>query len=107
MAKLKVSGFSEASKKIGSVANRAENLENTKYGLFEVVNPSFIQSHTDFANLTDYLRAGGFHISCADDLHKLDGRALDAYIAKTTGFSGWNDLFDQASDDFIFGQLGL
>lgn len=96
MASFKTSGLDDLFDDLDELSNVEGN-----HGLFEVVNSSFISNHTEYSDLISYLGAGGFPISCEDDIENIDLDSLDAYVRGTTKFKGWNDLFSAASDVFI------
>lgn len=84
--------FSDLQKLSKNLDNLAQDIEKNEIEIHELFNKVFMQNHTSFASIEDYLEAGNFPI----DLENISQSDLDNYVSETTSFSNWQEMIDSA-----------
>ena len=72
--------------------------------LLELLNSTFMRIHTRFANFEEMV-ASPFGIKTVEDLRNCFGPQWDAYVAKQTTFSSWQEMLNRAAAERIRRQL--
>jgi hypothetical protein len=105
---IKITGFDEVKNKLNQLQNNAKKLEGTKSVSFdELFNDSFMSQHTNFSNLEEFFEAGSFKANSKEDFEAIPDSKLDEHVSKTTKFSSWKDMLDEAVKEFTIRKLGL
>jgi len=98
----------ELKRKLEEFARRAQDLEAKKeVVLSELLPPDFLQRNTQFRALDDLFKASGFSVSSLEDFEKIPEAQWDAFIAKHTRFTTWDQMFRAALEEWTLRQLGL
>ena len=102
MAKFKVTGMDDILGDLKNISRNVEKLSGKKLTPFQLLTPGFINAHTGFKDLVSFLQAGGFAVSCDDDIGKLKISDLDVYITANTEFDTFEDMLVEAQADMLF-----
>lgn len=101
-------GFDELENNLKQLQKNAETLEDTKSVSFdELFNDSFMSEHTNFSNLEEFFEAGNFNVNSNEDFEAIPDSKLDEHVSKSTNFSSWQDMLDEAVKEFTIRKLGL
>ena len=72
--------------------------------LGELFSPAFMRNHTSFATFSAFLEAGGFH---EEEFDAIPDEAFDAHIAAKTRFRNFDEMLEEAAQEYALKQLGL
>lgn len=92
---------------IPDIINKAEKMNNqgTQQVAFEdYFSKSFMEDHTNYQNIYDFLNAGNFGVDSIDDI---DEKQLDNFINKNSDLTNWHDFRDLAGQEYIANRLGF
>lgn len=105
---IKISGFDKLQKDLNSIAKKAQELEGQRNVTFdELFTESFMNKHTSFTNFNDFLVAGGFIVKSAEDFKAIPDDEFDEYIQKSTKFTSWSQMQEEATGEYVARQLGF
>lgn len=108
MAKYKTKGFDKLQKELKAMERKAKELKRGVTVFFdELFNPLFIQAHTIFHSFDEFLSDGNFLVETQEDLKAIPEHALDSHVATKTKFNNWNEMSQQAANEFAKKQLGF
>ena len=60
----------------------------------------FMSIYTDFQSFADMIRASGLGVRSLADLEKAPARQWDSFVAATTRFSDWEEMWDTALHEY-------
>jgi hypothetical protein len=69
----------------------------------DLMPDSFVREHTNFQSLQAMLNAGG--VKDCEDIEGIDSDAFSKFIATHTRFTGWQDMCEFASGEWVKRQL--
>lgn len=95
------SGFDELRDKLENVS------EEQSVSLGDLLSPTFLSQHTNFASLDDLVQRSGFKIESQEDLDNLPQDEWDSFIAQNSSFSTFQELLQAAAVEQIKKQLGF
>lgn len=75
--------------------------------LANLLTPEFIQRHTDYSSLDQWIDAGGLKIKSADDFKNIPTDQWDAFVGKSTKFPDWNTMLQAATKEWLTKRIGL
>lgn len=102
------SGFQEFKDFQKGFKKGIKDLEQTNEISFDVLfNPKFIQKHTKFSSIDDFLEQSGFDCSSTEAFDSIPSDALDKYVRENTSFHSWQEMLEEATNDYITGKLGF
>ncbi len=102
------SELEELQKKIDHAAKKAQELEGENIVSFDdCFTPSFIQQHTTFRSIDDFLSAAGIDPSDQDSFDKFPEDELDRFVRANSSFSSWENMLSAALEKWTFDQLGF
>ena len=84
--------FSDLQKVSENIDNLTSDIEDSGIDIQVVFNKKFMQKHTSFSTIEDFLLAGNFPL----DLENISLFDLDLYVSKSTSFSDWQEMIDTA-----------
>lgn len=84
--------FSDLQKVSDNIDNLTSDVEDNGIDIQVAFNKKFMQKHTSFSTIEDFLRAGNFSL----DLDNISLFDLDTYVSKSTTFSDWQEMIDTA-----------
>ena len=67
----------------------------------DVFDTAFMKKYTRHKSFERFLNGSKFNITCQNDFEALPEEAMDAYVAKNTKFSSWQEMIDFATDRYI------
>lgn len=101
-------GLDELINKLDKTAKAAQELDGEHEVSFEeLFTKSFMRKYTDFSTFDEFLEAGNFTVNSQEDFENIPDADLDAHVSKTTKFSSWEDMFDEAGEVYTIKKLGL
>ncbi len=104
----KITGLDKLQKKLSDLQKNAEALDGEHQVSFsELFNSSFMQRYTNFASIEALIDAGGFQVETPEDFKAIPDDDWDKHIAKTTKFSNWQEMMNEAASEWAKNQLGL
>lgn len=108
MVKIEFDGFDQLQRDLKRMQENARKLDGlTEVSFSELFSPSFMREHTRFASIDALFAASGFKAETNEDLDAIPGKELDAFIAKNTSFSSFQEMLDEAGQQYIMDQLGF
>lgn len=104
----KITGLDKLQKKLNNLQRNAEALDGEHQVPFsELFNSSFMQRYTNFASIEALIDAGGFKVETPEDFKAIPDDDWEKHIAKTTNFSNWQEMMNEAASEWAKNQLGL
>ena len=108
MASFKMKGFDKLQKELKAMERKAKELERgVSVSFGELFNPLFMQAHTAFDSFEQFLSDGNFLVETQEDFEAIPEHELDAHVATKTKFENWNEMSQQAANEFAMKQLGF
>lgn len=105
---IKIKGLDKFQRDLSNIAKKAQELEGQKnFSFEELFNVSFMNKHTSFTNFNDFLVAGGFIVNSAEDFKAIPDDEFDEYIQKSTKFTSWSQMQEEATGEYVARQLGF
>ena len=105
---IEIKGLDELKEHLDQMQQNAKELEQTKSVSFsDLFTSSFMQKHTEFSSIDKLFKAGNFIVESQEDFEAISESELDAHVNKTTNFSSWQDMLDEAVKEFTAKKLGL
>jgi hypothetical protein len=103
---MKIHGLDEIVKQLENLQRSAEELNGTHtVPLSEVLTPEFLTRCSGKGTLDEILGAAGLSCSSQEDFEAIAPAALDAAVAKGTSFGSWQEMLDQATQEWALRQL--
>ena len=107
MARISFDGLDQLQNELKKLEKAAERLNGkTEVSFEELFTESFMRKHTNYSSIDEFFEAGGFRIRSNDDLDAIPELTLDAYVSKTTSFRSFQDMLDEAGEQYVLSQLG-
>ena len=108
MAGFKVDGFDELQRSLQRMAQNAKKLEGRQSIPFnDLFTPSFMRKYTRFSSIDALLEAGGFQANINEEFDAIPQESLDAHVSRTTKFKSWEDMLQEATEQYIQRKLGF
>lgn len=108
MLKFAMKGLNELKRKLKDLERRAKALEGeNQVPLSELLTTDFLRRNTQFQTLEELFKASGFSVLSQEDFEKIPDAEWNAFIAKHTRFSNWNQMLEAAVKEWTARQLGL
>lgn len=108
MALIKTSGFEELDKELDRLADATEELNGEQdIPLDDLLVPEFIQEHSSFKTFDEMLKAGGFSMETEEDYDAIPDEVLDLHVSKTTDFTSWEQMLEEALSEYLSRKLGF
>jgi hypothetical protein len=101
MIKSDWSGFEKLQRKV----KKLEKTQNIPFD--KLFNSSFMGSYTQYSNIYEFFKEGGFKIETQKDFEKLPEEKLDKQVRKSTRFSSWNEMLTKAGENWLAKELGF
>lgn len=96
--------FSGLDKVFDELNQKAEQLSGT-YDFDEIFPKSYMQSVSEYDSIEDFLKASPETITNAEEFEKADEAVLDVFVSENTNFSTWQEMFNDASSQFVIEKL--
>ena len=104
--KFEMHGLDELEKQFDDLGKKADELNGAKVSFAELFNQLFMQEHTHFTSLTELLKSGGFSDD-ADEFLKIPPEVLDGLVSEKTDFDSWEDMKQEAANEYTIKKLGF
>lgn len=105
---IKFSGFDKLEKDLKKLQKSAEELEKTTEVPFsELFNKSFMKKYTSFNSFSEFLEAGKFNVTSQTDFENIPNDKFNQHISKTTKFSNWNEMLNEAGNQYVCEKLNF
>lgn len=102
------SGFDDLEKQLQKMADGAEELSKTdSIPLTELFTPSFMRKCSSFSSFDDFLSAGNFDADTQEAFEAIPEEPFNEYISSVTPFKTWDDMLQEATNQYISKKLGL
>ena len=102
------SGFDELAKSLSDLSDSVEKLSETDSVNFDdLFTSSFMQNHTHFSSIDEFLEAGNFPVNSQEEFESIPDEDLDKYVNSCTDFDCWQDMLDTAGSEYIESQLNF
>lgn len=72
----------------------------------DLLTPEFMRRNTPFSSVDEMFESGGFEVSGQEDFDEIRPE-LDAFVARETRFTDWEDMLEAALIPWTKSQLGL
>ena len=103
---VKLQGFDDLRRKLENLKRRAQSL-NGSVPFEDLFPPEFMRRYTDFKTIEEMLCAFGTPITSSEDFASIPDQEWDAYVKRSTKFSGWEAMQKQAGEDYVERRLSL
>lgn len=105
---IKFSGFDELEKRLKKMADGADELSKKKsIPLLELFTPSFMRKYSSFSSFEDFLSAGNFSADTQEAFEAIPEEAFDKHVSSVTSFDTWEDMLQEATNQYISKKLGF
>ncbi len=106
--KVTLSGFDDFEKHIEKLQENVKELEGQHSIPFDELFPtSFMANYTDSSSIEELLQKGNFDIQSQEDFEKIPDDTMNSFIAMHTSFLTWNQMFTQASEEWLARRLDI
>lgn len=108
MAGFKIDGLDKLQRDLKRMEQNARKL-NGKHSIpfDKLFTKSFMKKYTRYSSIDDLLEAGGFQAKDDKEFDAIPTKELNAHIAKVTKFKSWEDMLDEAVQQYIDDQFGF
>lgn len=105
---VKVSGFDKLEKELKRMERNAKELSKTTEVPFdELFTDSFMNKHTPYSSIDEFLTAGEFNAQTSEEFEKIPDKELDQFVSKVTSFNTWEEMLDEATSEYVLNKLGF
>lgn len=105
---IKTTGFDELEKRLEKMAKTAQELDGThQVPLSDLLNSNFVQNYTKFSSMDELFQSGGFSYESQEDFDAIPETQLDKHIAANSNFNSWQELLDEAAEQYVVNKLGF
>lgn len=102
------SGFDDLEKQLQRMSDGAKELSETKsIPLDDLFTPSFMRKYSSFSSFDEFLSAGNFNADTQEAFEAIQDELLNKHISLTTSFKSWDDMLEEATDQYICKKLGI
>jgi hypothetical protein len=101
--KSRITGFDQAIKKLDDLAQNAKNLSGP-VPLADLFDDDFMAANTTFNSMQTMLDASDIEIKTEDDIKSPE---WNAFVAKTTSFSSWQEMMKQGARAYALKKLKI
>lgn len=104
----KLTGFDKLQRQLRDLERRAKNLHGENAVPFdELFNPSFMSRNTQHSTISAFLEASGFKVESQADFEAIPADEFDQFVRTNSRFSSWEEMLQEAGQEWIKGKLGL
>lgn len=108
MSRVRIRGLDQFQRNLRKLQEKAEKIGGTRIvPIDELLTPTFVSRFTDFNNFQELVDASGFQVNSQEDFDSIPDEEWDAYIAKNSLFSSWEDMLNTAFAEQVKQQLGF
>jgi len=86
---------------------RAEFLDSVEIPLKDLLNPKFMERHSNTEFFDDFFKQGEFSINHHNNVGGIPVDSLNKYVSETTDFNTFDDMISAATDEFLKGCIFL
>lgn len=92
----------DALKDLKRMEKNAKKLNNTEITvpLNEIVNNKFMQKNSKFESLDDLVEKSGYELKDFGEIEE-----VDKFISSNSKFSSWQELYDEAIEEWAINQI--
>ena len=73
----------------------------------EMFPDDFMQEHTEFENVDQLFEESQWDVESQEDFRAIPDEPFDEYIAETTDFKDWDEMYSAAGGEWASRELGL
>ena len=106
MSSFEIHGLDELEEHFSEMEKNVESLGDS-VSFEDLFNEDFLLDHSSFHSFEDFLKSGGFNCNNQEDFDSIPESDLDSHVTKTTDFSSWQDMLDEAGAIYLQQQLGF
>lgn len=100
-ATLDMQGFDEFVKNLEAASNIGDTVS-----LGELFTESFMRNHSKFSDFEELVKFGGYSTD-ADEFKKIPDDEFDKFIKANTDFNSWEDMQQDAANEWMAKKLGF
>jgi len=105
---MKLEGFDGLLRHLKEMKRRVRSLNGKhKIPVKDLFNPQFMCRYTNFGSFDAMLDASGFGVKSPEDFGAIPDAAWDAFVARTTQFSNWEEMKGHAGQEYLTKKLGF
>lgn len=102
---VKINGLKDLQRNLEKLEKKASSTNGThSVSFIELFNKGFMESHTDFSDIEQFVEKSGFDFS---DMESIDETELDSFVNENSVFDSWNSMKSKAAGLWTKKQLGL
>ena len=104
----KIEGLDKFQNQLKKIEKGVKELSGThKVSFDKIFTTSFMKKYTNFATIDELLTSGGFNAETNEEFEAIPEDELDKHIAAKTKFDCWNDMHEEAVNQYISRKLGF
>lgn len=108
MSGIQFSGLDDLEKELTEMAQRAEELDGThEVPLNELLPRTFMQKHSRFSSFDQFLDESPFTVETSEDFDAIPNAEMDTYVSSVTDFDSWEDMLDEATQEYVSRKMGF
>jgi len=108
MASFTVDGLEELQKQFNEMEEDAKKAAQRQEVPFsDLFTPAFMLKNTQFSTFDELMDAGGFHAETSEEFDAIPEETLDSHISSTTKFKSWEDMLDEATEQYLVKKLDV
>nr|DAZ68649.1 MAG TPA: hypothetical protein [Caudoviricetes sp.] len=101
-------GFDELIDSLKKLEDNVHRLEGTNTVSFDkLFTKTFMEKHTGCSSFDEFLKAGNFVVNSKEDFEAIPDEVFDKYVSSATNFDSWDDMLNQATNDYLSSELSL
>ncbi|MDL0123108.1 hypothetical protein [Halobacterium salinarum] len=101
-------GFDGTVEDFQDLQDAAEELDGENEVPMEEIFPSeFMRDHTDFDSFDELLEESQWDVETQEDFRAIPDEPFDEYIAETTDFQDWDEMYRTGGKQWMKKELGL
>lgn len=105
---IEITGLDDVIKELSRLENNAEKLsKKDSVDFSELFNPDFLLKHSSFSSFNELADKSPFTINSDKDFEAIPDDEWDKFIKENTDFHNWEEMFSEATDEWLTKELGL
>jgi hypothetical protein len=106
MIEIKIKGLAEASRRLGDLRRRVQELEGKhEIPIKDIFRSDFMSKYTDFRSFDEMLDASGFKVRTSEDFAAILDGQWDAFVAARTRFKNWKEMREEGVRQYVEAKL--
>ena len=105
---VKIKGLDQLQRKLDELQRKVEKVGGVRsVPIDEFLTSTFLSRFTNFTSLEELFEKSGYTVVTQEDFDQIPQDEWDAFIARNTLFSSWQDILNHAAAERIKQQLDM